>query len=119
MAGYSNSTIFLDILAPADPVYTTDIVGGGGFTPSDYFPFFNGTSSACPFTAGAVAALQSAARERTNGGLLTPQEVRAQLLATGEPIRDVKSDVVTPMVNLARAIQGSLGAPIHVSEAAG
>ena len=65
--GYSNSADFLDILAPADPVYTTDMVGGAGYTPSDYFPFFNGTSSACPFTAGAVPAVQPAAHPPPTG----------------------------------------------------
>jgi len=72
---YSNTDENLDILAPADPVYTTDIVGPGGFDPGDYTPNFNGTSSACPFAAGCVASIQSAAMEKI-GRYLTPDEVR-------------------------------------------
>ncbi|HEX42407.1 MAG TPA: hypothetical protein ENN81_10170, partial [Phycisphaerales bacterium] len=54
---YSNAGDLLDILAPGDPLYTTDIVGAGGYNPGDYMPNFNGTSAACPFAAGCVAVM--------------------------------------------------------------
>ena len=72
---YSNAGENLDILAPADPVYTTDITGTGGYAAGNYFASFNGTSSATPFVAGCIASIQQAAKERI-GRFLTPAEVR-------------------------------------------
>ncbi len=40
VTGYSNTADNLDILAPADPIYTTDIVGPDGYDPCDYYPVF-------------------------------------------------------------------------------
>ena len=113
VTGYSNSSSIVDILAPADPVYTTDIVGAGGFDPGDYFAGFNGTSSACPFVAGAVADVQSAAWQRLHR-YLTPVEVKALLVSTGDPVTDPKSGVTTPRVNLGQALAGPWGPPIRV-----
>jgi hypothetical protein len=100
---YSNTADILDILAPADPVYTTDIVGAGGYDPGDYFPLFGGTSSACPFAAGSVAALQSAAKQ-LRGEYLAPSEVRTLLRITGDSITDTKVAITKPRVNLGSAI---------------
>jgi len=113
--GYSNAGEMLDILAPADPMYTTDIVGLGGYTVGDYFPAFNGTSSACPFAAGAVACIQNAAQAKL-GRHLTPDEVRDLLVITGDPITDSKVDITRPRVNLGRAVTGSAGPPIYVEQ---
>ena len=51
---YSNSASFLDIFAPSNDASTLSI---GGYSNS-----FGGTSAACPYAAGAAAALQSAAK---------------------------------------------------------
>ncbi|HEW78577.1 MAG TPA: hypothetical protein ENH34_01225, partial [Phycisphaerales bacterium] len=110
---YSNTAEILDILAPADPVYTTDIVGPDGSDSGDYYPYFGGTSSACPFAAGAVAALQSAAFEKT-GSYLTPAVVRNMLIATGDPVTDTKVAITKPRINLGAAISGQL--PIYVED---
>ena len=115
VTGYSNAHEMLDILAPADPVYTLDIAGLGGFTPGDYWPGFNGTSSSCPFAAGCVADIQHAARSKL-GRYLTPYEVRNLLAATGDPVTDTKVDLTKPRVNLGRAITGSSGPPIYVEK---
>jgi len=113
---YSNTDEILDILAPADPVYTTDITGEPGYTPGDYFPNFNGTSSACPFAAGAVADIQNAAF-RKFGNYLEPQEIRELLVQTGTPVTDTKVDITKPRVNLGAAITGlSYGPPIYVEQ---
>lgn len=105
---YSNTASFLSLLAPAHRAHTTDIVGAGGYnTAGDYATGFGGTSAACPYAAGAAAALQSAAR-LTQGRFLTPSEVRARLASTGDLITDAKSGITTPRVNLGRAIE-SLG----------
>lgn len=100
---YSNSATFLDLLAPAHDAYTTDIVGSDGYESGDYTPDFGGTSAACPYAAGAAACLQSAVKILT-GSYLTPQEVRDALTSTGDNIADSKSLIVTPRVNLQKAI---------------
>jgi len=110
---YSNSADFLDIFAPSNNAYTTDIVGAPGYDAGNYTPSFGGTSAACPYAAGAVASLQRAAFLRT-GAYLTPAEVLAILTATGDPITDDKVPTITkPRVNLAAAIeslpQGNIG----------
>lgn len=104
---YSNTAGFLGLLAPANRAHTTDIVGAGGYGSGDYTTSFGGTSAACPYAAGGVAALQSAAKSQL-GRFLTPSEVRARLIATGDNISDTKAPVTKPRINLARAIE-SLG----------
>ena len=112
---YSNAADILDVLAPADPVYTTDIVGAGGYTPGDYFAFFNGTSSACPFVAGCVASIQSAAQERI-GRFLTPAEIRQLLIVTGDPVTDPRMPLIKPRVNLGAAVMSPYGPPYYVGK---
>ncbi|AQT70244.1 Serine protease AprX [Anaerohalosphaera lusitana] len=108
---YSQTGELLDILAPADPVYTTDIVGEGGYDPGDYFPFFNGTSSACPFAAGCVASIQSAALDKL-GDFLTPGQIKELLVTTGVPTPDgTYPEIVKPAVDLGAAIINLVGAP--------
>ncbi|HEY4721600.1 MAG TPA: S8 family serine peptidase, partial [Anaerolineae bacterium] len=115
VAVYSNSHEILDILAPADPMYTTDMVGAGGYWPGDYYPYFAGTSSACPFAAGAVAVIQRAAYAKT-GGYLTPNEVRSVLVMTGDPVTDTKVAITKPRINLGAAIGGLGGLPIYIEQ---
>lgn len=102
---YSNTAPFLGVLAPAHQAYTTDIVGAGGYAAGDYTLNFGGTSAACPYAAGAVAALQSAAWA-TSGRFLTPAEVSALLSSTGDPVSDPKAaQIIKPRVNLGKAIE--------------
>jgi subtilisin family serine protease/predicted pyridoxine 5'-phosphate oxidase superfamily flavin-nucleotide-binding protein len=109
VTSYSNTASFLSILAPSNQAYTTDISGAGGYSSGDYYSSFGGTSAACPYTAGAVACLQSAAKA-TGGGYLSPSEVRTILTSTGNNITDGKVAVTIPRVNLGAAID-SLGLP--------
>lgn len=104
VTSYANMASFVTLLAPANACYTTDIVGAAGESTGDYDPTFGGTSAACPYTAGAVACLQSAAKART-GSYLTPPEVRDLLVATGDNVTDTKVAITKPRVNLARAIE--------------
>ena len=100
---YSNTADILNILAPSENAYTTDIVGASGFSTGDYFPFFNGTSAACPYAAGAVAALQSAAKQ-LQGYYLTPPQVKTLLRMTGDSVTDTKVTITKPRINLGSAI---------------
>jgi subtilisin family serine protease len=97
VTSYSNSASFLDLYAPANRAYTLGI--GGSTFDTD----FGGTSAACPYAAGAAAALQSAAKEKT-GSWLTPDQVKTLLVDTGNSITDAKNGMTKPRVNLATAI---------------
>ncbi|MHC4388128.1 MAG: S8 family serine peptidase [Planctomycetota bacterium] len=113
---YSNTADFLDVLAPSHNAYTADIAGAGGYTGGDYTPDFGGTSAACPYAAGAVACLQSAAFAKF-GDYLSPAEVRHLLVTSGDPITDTKVPITKPRVNLGKAISYlSYGPPIYVEE---
>ena len=103
VTSYSNTAAFLDILAPSNKAYTTDIAGTGGYSTGDYTDSFGGTSAACPYAAGAVACLQSAAMDIL-GRYLTPAEVKENLIAMGDYITDGKIAISRPRVNLARAV---------------
>lgn len=52
----SNYGNLLDVMAPGVKIPTTDIMGAVGYTSTNYYMYFNGTSSACPHVA-AVAGL--------------------------------------------------------------
>ncbi len=69
----SNYGSAMDFLAPGTRNYTTDITGADGYDGGDYYPFFNGTSSACPHAAG-VAALMLAENPS-----LTNVEIRSKM----------------------------------------
>lgn len=112
---YSNTADFLDILAPADWAYTLDIAGSAGYDAGDYYPYFNGTSAACPYAAGTVAGLQSAAMAEW-GHYLNAEQVRTVLVASGVPITDTKVDITKPRVNLAAAISYLTAPPIYVED---
>jgi len=100
---YSNTADILDIFAPSENAYTTDITGAAGYTTGDYITNFDGTSAACPYAAGAVAALQSAVKQ-IRGIYLTPAQVRGVLKMTGDPVTDTKVIITKPRVNLGAAI---------------
>jgi subtilisin family serine protease len=107
---YSNTSILLDLFAPSNNAYTTDIVGSEGYTSGDYYSAFGGTSAACPYAAGAVACLQSAAKAIL-GSYLTPQQVRDTLVLTGNNVTDPKASITKPRINLGWAIASLTGVP--------
>ena len=112
VTSYSNSAPFLTLLAPSNQAATTDIVGSGGYAAGDYDAAFGGTSAACPYAAGSAAVLQSAAKTLT-GSFLTPAEVRAYLVNTGDAVTDGKVAITKPRVNLGGAVDAvTSGLPI-------
>jgi subtilisin family serine protease len=104
---YSNSAPFLTLLAPSHNAFTTDIVGGGGYSDGDYDPSFGGTSAAAPYAAGAAAVLQSAAMAVT-GTFLSPSQIRQYLVNTGDSITDGKVSLTKPRINLDNAVTAFL-----------
>lgn len=100
---YSNSGVLLDVLAPADCTYTTDIVGADGYQDDDWMACFNGTSCATPYTCGMIAVMQQASRARI-GRYLTPDEVLEYLTKTGVPTTDVDNGITRPLIDLGAAI---------------
>ena len=111
VTAYANVASFLTLLAPANQCYTLDITGAAGYSSGDYYTDFGGTSAACPYAAGAVACLQSAAKAIT-GNFLTPAEVRSRLVNSGDNLTDTKVAITKPRVHLERAIQGLDTAPV-------
>ena len=111
VTSYANVASFLTVLAPGNQCYTLDISGPSGYSSDDYFDSFGGTSAACPYAAGAVACLQSAAKAIT-GNFLTPQEVRNRLINYGDNVTDTKVAITKPRVNLERAIESISTGPV-------
>ncbi|HIJ41306.1 MAG TPA: S8 family serine peptidase [Deltaproteobacteria bacterium] len=104
VATYSNSALFLNLLAPSNWATTTKLGGGYWDTPNG----FGGTSAASPYGAGAAAALQSAAMA-ISGSFLTPGEVKATLSDTGDLLTDEKVGITKPRVNLGQAVASLQG----------
>lgn len=103
---YSNTSEFLDLLAPAAWGTTTERGGGYWDTPNG----FGGTSAACPYAAGAAACLQHAAKAY-RGTFLSHHELKTALVNTGVPVTDGKVFVTTPRVNLGSAVASVTGVP--------
>ncbi|MGH2574731.1 MAG: S8 family serine peptidase, partial [Ignavibacteria bacterium] len=70
----------LDIVAPCVKIYTTDRTGSVGYSSGNYYPFFNGTSSATPNTAGVCALVFSI------DSSLTWDSVRVRIDRTAEKV---------------------------------
>jgi len=127
VTAYSNSADFLDIFAPSNDASTLQ----ASFQGSTFYSDFGGTSAACPYTAGAAAALQSGAK-KLNGDWLGAEDVVDWLKNTGDARTDRKTeekedfDVITkPRVNLETAMQrldqqqGNLRVDIDPTQASG
>ncbi|MCC7158032.1 MAG: S8 family peptidase [Ignavibacteria bacterium] len=70
----------LDIVAPCVKIYTTDRVGTAGYSTTDYYNSFNGTSSATPNAAGVCALLISAFPNKTR------KEIEAAISISAEKV---------------------------------
>jgi subtilisin family serine protease len=97
VASYSNSSNMTDVLASSHKAYTPTLNGS-------YYSSFGGTSAACAYASGAVASLQSAARD-TLGRFLTVAEVKELLTTYGQPVTDPKNSIVTPRISVANSIE--------------
>ena len=78
----------LDVVAPGNNQYATDITGSSGYSSGSYYSSFGGTSGACPVAAGVCALILS------RNSALIPDSVQAILQRTsndlvGNPTEDV------------------------------
>lgn len=80
----ANAAGAVDIIAPTI-LYTTDILGAGGFRSGDYEAYFNGTSCATPYAAGVCALIKS------KNPSFTPAQIKTQLENTAQDIVNVES----------------------------
>ena len=107
VTAYSNSDTNLTIFAPSNNAYTTDISGAGGYSSGNYATGFGGTSAAAPYSAGAAAVIQSAAKDKI-GRFLTPAELTQFIVSTGTPITDSKVNITKPRVDMAAAVEAMM-----------
>jgi subtilisin family serine protease len=108
VTGYSNTSGFLDILAPSHRAYTTDIVGFGGYNTAIMTPVSGARPRHVPMRPGRLPRCNRPA-QATQGRFLSPAEVRTILTTTGDLVTDIKNTSIRkPRVNLGRAIE-SLG----------
>jgi subtilisin family serine protease len=105
VTSYSNSASFLSLLAPSHNAYTL------GLGTSSFVATFGGTSAACPYAAGAAAALQSAAKA-IKASWLTPDQIKYYLTGSGDIITDTKNGISKPRVNLSASIDDLNALPI-------
>ncbi|NEO52094.1 MAG: S8 family serine peptidase [Okeania sp. SIO3B5] len=87
VAIFSNSSQFLDILAPG-----AWITAGG-------LERYTGTSMAAPHVAGAVAVLSEAFPDES------PDQILQRMLNSGEPITDHRNGITKPRLNLGAALE--------------
>lgn len=90
VACFSDTAPSLSLLAPSFPAETSGLNGG--------YASFGGTSAAAPHVAGAFAALKS--RVPT----ASVNQILAALRATGKPIRDYRTGLVTPRIQIDKAL---------------
>ncbi len=74
----------VDVIAPTI-LPTTDILGNGGYTSTDYEMWFNGTSCATPYAAGVCALIYSV------NPTWSASQVREQLVSTAQDVINVES----------------------------
>lgn len=83
-----------DIAAPADGTHTTaaEFMKKYSICASGYWDDFNGTSAACPMTAGCAALVRQARPE------FTPMEIKRALMNTADPLKRFSGDYYIPMI---------------------
>ncbi len=98
VAGFSNSSKYLSLLAPGLSINSS--VPGGGFG------FKSGTSMATPHVVGAFAVLRQAYPD------MTVTDRISILRATGLPVTDVSNGITTPRIRLDAAVRPPTFHPI-------
>lgn len=95
VASFSNSGPTLDFLAPGVEILSSIPQGSKKQGAYDRFP---GTSMAAPHVAAAMAVLKQAMPDRS------VDELVLALKKSGTPVRDARTNIVAPIINIGRAI---------------
>lgn len=107
--GFSGHGTRVDVQGYGNNVVTTGYGGlQGGPVNEWYTSTFGGTSGASPIVTGAAAVLSSVAQQ--NGGLITSQQARATLKATGTPQNfgpGALTGNIGPLVDIQAALGGT------------
>lgn len=93
----------LDIVAPCVKIYATDRMGAPGYTTTNYFATFNGTSSATPNCSGVAALLLS--KDSTQ----TWDTVRARINRTAKKRGSYSYTSAGPLGNLGNTWNNEMG----------
>jgi len=104
LAGFSNYGSWVDVVAPGQGIYTTDIVGSAGFSTADYLAI-SGTSFSAPITAGVLGLMFAANPALTNTQAVTILEQTAD--DWGTPGFD--TTYANGHINAARAVAAAAG----------
>ncbi len=113
---FSNYGTRLNLQGFGEGVWSTGYGGAYNAEGENYFytSGFSGTSSASPIVTGACVLLQSVYKS-TSGNVLTPAQVRAFLMSTGQPqqagINPVTQNI-GPLPNVLAAIQSALASVV-------
>lgn len=92
VACFSNTSPGLSLLAPGFPTETSGLNGS-------YDAGFGGTSAATPHVAGAFAVLRSKVPNASVSQILQA------LRATGKPVKDYRTGLTTPRIEIAKALE--------------
>ena len=116
----------LDVAAPGVSIYSTDISGAAGYIATDYYPYFNGTSSAAPHVAGVMGLILSAnsnlyGLQARNILESTCRKVGTYAYATtsGYPNGTWHQEMGSGLIDAAAAVQAALGAATSYCTASG
>ncbi|MBI5058750.1 S8 family serine peptidase [candidate division KSB1 bacterium] len=122
--GFGQGSCFgaqLDVVAPGNDQYTTDMTGANGYASGDYYSAFGGTSGACPVAAGVCALIRSVDPSLTSAQVQTILQTTADDLvgAAGEDVAGWDQYMGWGRVNANDAVRYVYQAPLNLAATTG
>lgn len=109
---FSNASPQLDLVAPGVDIQSLDITGDWGYSATDYFPSFGGTSASCPIAAGIVGLMGSVNPNLTASTLATFLQLSCDkvlnypyILDVGHPAGTWNYEIGHGRVNARKAVE--------------